>query len=112
MSTEARVEVGLTNFVPEEASMPRGRRPKAAAAPKKFERQEALKERIIALPAELRNLGSKYFQSPPGPIQPIAPGVVDEKIGAKIAHVEEPLAVYLQRTSVKENVSQRPPFDF
>jgi hypothetical protein len=111
MSTDARVEIGFTNFVPEGISMPRGRRPKVAAAPKKFERQEALKERIIALPAELRSLGSKYFQTPPAPITPIAPGVVDEKIGAKIAHVEEPLAVYLQRTSVKENVSQRPPFD-
>ena len=30
---------------------------------------------------------------------------------ARIAHVEEPLAVYLQRTSIKDNLSQRPPFD-
>jgi hypothetical protein len=111
MSTEVRAEAAFTNFAPEGISMPRGRRPKAAAAPKKFERTEALKERIIALPAELRSLGSKYFQAHPAPIQPIAPGVVDEKIGAKIAHVEEPLGIYLQRTSVKENVSQRPPFD-
>jgi hypothetical protein len=111
MSAKATLTIDSTEFVPEVISMPRGRRPKAPAAPKKYERQEALKARIVALPSELRSLGFKLFQGQPGPIHPIAPEVVDGKIGAKIAHVEEPLGIYLQRTSVKENVSQRPPFD-
>jgi hypothetical protein len=91
--------------------MPRGRRPKALAAPKKFERQEALKNRIVGLSAELRQEGFSDLLSELQPIKPVAPEVVDQKHQASIGHVEEPLAAYLQRTSVRDNLSQRPPFD-
>jgi hypothetical protein len=91
--------------------MPRGRRPKATPVPKKFERQEALKNRIVALSEELSGAGFADLLTPLMPIQPVAREVVDEKTEARIGHVEETLAVYLQRTSIKDNLSQRPPFD-
>jgi hypothetical protein len=94
-----------------ETKMPRGRRPKATPPPKKFERQEALKNRIVGLSEELASLSFADLLTPLVPIVPVAPEVVDEKHQARIAHVEETLAVYLQRTSIKDNLSQRPPFD-
>jgi hypothetical protein len=94
-----------------ETKMPRGRRPKAVPAPKKFERQEALKNRIVGLSEELVSLEFTDMLTPLVPIKPVAPEVIDEKTNARIAHVEEPLAAYLQRTSIKDNLSQRPPFD-
>ncbi len=94
-----------------EKKMPRGRRQKAAPAPKKFERQEALKNRIVSLSEELGRAGFSDLLTPLTPIKPVAPEVVDQKTTASIGHVEETLAVYLQRTSVKDNLSQRPPFD-
>jgi hypothetical protein len=94
-----------------ETKMPRGRRQKAVPAPKKFERQEALKNRIVALSEELGRAGFSDLLTPLTPIKPVAPEVVDQKTTASIGHVEETLAVYLQRTSVKDNLSQRPPFD-
>ena len=95
----------------ETTKMPRGRRPKAAPPPKKFERQEALKNRIVGLSEELAETGFNDLLTPLVPIKPVAPEVVDEKTTARIGHVEETLAVYLQRTSIKDNLSQRPPFD-
>jgi hypothetical protein len=95
----------------EKTKMPRGRRPKATPAPKKFERQEALKNRIVALSEELAGAGFADLLTPLVPIQPVAAEVIDEKTSARIGHVEETLAVYLQRTSIKDNLSQRPPFD-
>jgi hypothetical protein len=95
----------------ENKKMPRGRRPKATPAPKKVERQEALKDRIVGLSEELAGSGFGDLLTQLVPIKPVAPDVVDEKTSAQIGHVEEPLAVYLQRTSVKDNLSQRPPFD-
>lgn len=94
-----------------EKRMPRGRRQKAVPAPKKFERQEALKNRIVGLSEELGEAGFTDLVTPLKGIKPVAPEVVDEKTTASIGHVEEPLALYLQRTSVKDNLSQRPPFD-
>jgi hypothetical protein len=94
-----------------EKKMPRGRRPKATPPPKKFERQEALKNRIVALSEELAANGFNDLLTPLVPIKPVAPEVVDEKTTARIGHAEESLAVYLQRTSIKDNLSQRPPFD-
>lgn len=94
-----------------ETKMPRGRRQKPVPAPKKFERQEALKNRIVALSEELGRAGFSDLLTPLVPIKPVAPEVVDQKTTASIGHVEESLAVYLQRTSVKDNLSQRPPFD-
>ena len=95
----------------ENRKMPRGRRPKATPAPKKVERQEALKNRIVGLSEELAGSGFADLLTQLVPIKPVAPDVVDEKTSARIGHVEEPLAVYLQRTSIKDNLSQRPPFD-
>ena len=101
----------LTLVTEKETRMPRGRRQKAAPAPKKFERQEALKNRIVGLSEELGTLNFTDLLTPLVPIKPVAPEVVDQKTSASIGHVEETLAVYLQRTSVKDNLSQRPPFD-
>lgn len=108
---ESPVETTTPASDGKEKKMPRGRRPKATPPPKKFERQEALKRRIIGLADELKT-GSlaDLFETLP-PIRPIAPEVIDGKTGAKIGHVEEPLATYVQRTSIKDNLSQRPPFD-
>ena len=91
--------------------MARGRRPKATPPPKKFERQDALKNRIVGLAEELTTNGFSDLLTALAPIQAVAPEVTDQKTTARIAHVEEPLAVYLQRTSIKDNLSQRPPFD-
>ncbi len=96
---------------PKELKMPRGRRQKTIPAPKKFERQEALKNRILGLSEELAPAGFSDLLTPLSPIKPVAPEVVDQKTTASIGHVEETLAVYLQRTSIKDNLSQRPPFD-
>lgn len=101
----------LNEVTQKETKMPRGRRQKAAPAPKKFERQEALKNRIVGLSEELGILGFSDLLTPLVPIKPVAPEVVDQKTTASIGHVEETLAVYLQRTSIKDNLSQRPPFD-
>ena len=91
--------------------MPRGRRPKTVPPPKKFERQEALKSRILGLADELKSIGFADALPPLTPIQTIAAEVTDKKTGAQIGHVEETLGTYLQRTSINENLSQRPPFD-
>ncbi len=60
---------------------------------------------------ELAANGFNDLLTPLVPIKPVAPEVVDEKTTARIGHAEETLAVYLQRTSIKDNLSQRPPFD-
>lgn len=91
--------------------MPRGRRPKAVPAPKKVERQEALKNRIVGLAEELSGAGFADLLTELIPIKPVAQEVIDQKTSARIGHVEETLAVYLQRTSIKDNLSQRPPYD-
>src|SRR5664279_2915314 len=101
----------LSSAHEKEKRMPRGRRQKAPPAPKKFERQEALKNRIVGLSEELRIAGFADLLTELVPIKPVAPEVVDQKTTANIGHVEETLAVYLQRTSIKDNLSQRPPFD-
>lgn len=101
----------LTEVTLKETRMPRGRRQKAPPAPKKFERQEALKNRIVALSEELHRAGFADLLTELAPIKPVAPEVVDQKTSASIGHVEETLATYLQRTSIKDNLSQRPPFD-
>ena len=53
-ATEAYLTAkAIANRSDKETKMPRGRRPKATPAPKKFERQEALKNRIVGLSEEL-----------------------------------------------------------
>lgn len=112
LSVTSGVEKEGAQFFREETKkMPRGRRPKTVPPPKKFERQEALKIRIMGLADELKSGGFADVLPPLAPIQPIAPEVTDGKTGAKIGHVQEALATYLQRTSINENLSQRPPFD-
>src|SRR5580704_7404249 len=98
MLTEVEIlaENIFSNVPPEERKMPKGRRPKAPAPPKKFERQEALKNRILNLADELRDQNFSVMLAPLQPIAPVAKEVVDGKYGAIIGHVEEPLAVYLQ----------------
>jgi hypothetical protein len=96
---------------PKETKMPRGRRLKPVPAPKRFERQEALKNRIVVLAEELGRVGFSDLLTQLTPIKPVAPEVTDQKTKASIGHVEETLVVYLQRTSVRDNLSQRPPFD-
>src|ERR1039458_8601445 len=62
-----------------ETKMPRGRRQKAVPAPKKFERQEALKNRIVALSEELGRAGFSDLLTALTPIKPVAPEVLDQK---------------------------------
>ena len=66
-----------------EKKMPRGRRPKAVPPPKKFERQEALKNRIVGLSEELAENGFNDVLTPLTPIKPVAPEVVDCRFAAQ-----------------------------
>lgn len=91
--------------------MPRGRRPKAIKAPNRFERCENIRQRILSLTSDLVENGFGAVLTPPTPVKPISNPVQDPKTGGWIAHVEEPLGTYIQRVSVADNFSQRPPFD-
>jgi hypothetical protein len=90
--------------------MPRGRKPKAKP-PTKGERTARLMERILQLPTELVSAGLGNELLPPDPILLIHRPLKDPKTGGWVGHVEEPLGSYIQRVSIKNNVSQRPPFD-
>jgi hypothetical protein len=92
-------------------TMPRGRRPKLAKAPNRLERSENLRQQILSLVTDLVDDGYGALLPPPDPIMSIAPPVQDPKTGGWIGHVEEPLGKYIQRVSVVDNFSQRPPFD-
>ena len=91
----------------------RSRKSQKAQSPGRMsskDRFDKLHERVVNLRDEL--ITNQGIALPvPGPITPIADAVTDSKTGALIAHVEEPLGVYLQRVSVRENVVQRPPFN-
>lgn len=89
----------------------RGRKPKVTKAPTKLERAERLREQISQLTEELLNDGFGNFLQPPPAPHPIAPPIPDPKTNGWIAHIEEPLGIYIQRVNVNENFSQRPPFD-
>jgi hypothetical protein len=89
----------------------RGRRPKAAAGPTTYERQDALQKRILGLRDELETDGYGSLLRIPGPVEPIAKEINDPKTGGFIAHVEEPLGAYIQRVSITGNFAQRQPFD-
>ena len=91
--------------------MPRGRKIKIKP-PTRLERTEKLRDRIAQLSDELIQNGFGEVLSPPGPIKMTeAQADQDPKTGGFIAKVKEPLAIYLQRVSVVDNFSQRPPFD-
>lgn len=91
--------------------MPRGRRPKVVKAPNRVERCENIRQRILSLTNDLVEDGFGAVLIPKTPVKPISNPVQDPKTGGWIAHVEEPLGTYIQRVSVADNFSQRPPFD-
>jgi hypothetical protein len=84
---------------------------KAGTPLTRAERLEKLKARIIGLTDELISGGLGGILKPPGPIQLAEPPDLDPKTEGHIGKVKEPLAAYLQRVSVQDNFSQRPPFD-
>ena len=91
--------------------MPRGRRPKTVKAPNRLERCENIRQRILTLAADLVADGFGSLLPPPLPVGAISQPIHDPKTDGWIAHVEEALGTYIQRVSVAENFSQRPPFD-
>src|SRR6267142_5043701 len=91
--------------------MPRGRKIKSGKPPTRLERLERLQARIVALTEELINGGFGSLLKPPGAIQLSEAPDSDPKTKGFIGKVKEPLSSYLQRVSVKDNFSQRPPFD-
>jgi len=91
--------------------VPRGRRPKATKAPNRLERCENIRQRILSLATDLVEAGFGSVLVPQKPVKTISNPVQDPKTGGWIAHVEEPLGTYIQRVSVADNFSQRPPFD-
>jgi hypothetical protein len=88
-----------------------GRRPKVTPPPNRFDRQKLLKEKMATLDADLQAAGLGDLLGDLTPIIPIAKPVDDRKTSAKISHVEEPLSVYVRRTTLTGNKSQRAPFD-
>jgi len=91
--------------------MPRGRRPRVVKALNRLERCENVRQRILTLATDLVDAGFGAVLPPPAPVKTISEPVQDPKTGGWIAHVEEPLGTYIQRVSVADNFSQRPPFD-
>ena len=95
----------------EEKSMVRGRRPKSVLLPTQRERSTAVRTRLVNLPGDLASGEFDASLPTPGVVKLIAPPVKDSKTGGWIGHVEESMGVFLQRVSVEDNFSQRPPFD-
>ena len=101
-----------TSLVEGEKKMTRGRPAKSALKPPtRVERQEKLRNRILGLKDELETAGFGGLLTPPTAIKAIADPVFDQKTKGLIAHVEEPLGIYIQRVSVQDNFAQRQPFD-
>lgn len=100
----------VTSSVLEDKTMVRGRRPKVVRATKS-ERFESIREEIINLPSRLIDDGFGALLAPPAAIQTLTEPIRDPKTDGWIGHVEEPLGSYLQRVSIKDNFSQRPPYD-
>jgi hypothetical protein len=96
-----------------EGAMPmvRGRRKAVTKVPSRLERSESVRKQILSLADDLMNDGYAGLLPPPDPIKTIAPPVHDPKTDGWIGHVREPLGTYIQRVSVVDNFSQRPPFD-
>jgi len=90
---------------------PSRRTAKAAKRPRKSERAERLRARLIGLTEELKALGFRRLLTPPGAIKLAEPLDEDPKTNGWIGKVKEPLGAYIQRVSVADNFSQRPPFD-
>src|SRR5208337_173855 len=94
-----------------ETEMARGRRAKVAKPPTRHERTQGLRERIVGLRNELGERGFGALLKDPGPIKLVEEADLDPKTGGSIGKVKEPLGTYIQRVSVEDNYSQRPPFD-
>jgi len=93
-------------------AMPRGRRPKIVSkAPSRLERSESVRKQVLSLADDLMDDGYGALLPPPDPIKTVAKPVHDPKTDGWIGHVQEPLGTYIQRVSVVDNFSQRPPFD-
>ncbi len=82
-----------------------------AKKPTKLERARKLHVAVTSLVQELKNSEFSAALSRPGPVTIIGPEIDDPKTDGKIGHAREPLAIYIQRLSVKDNFFQRPPFD-
>jgi hypothetical protein len=105
-------QLSLADETGEITIMARGRRPKAIIKPlNRLERSDNIRQQILTLAGDLINDGYGALLPPPDPIAVISRPVQDPKTGGWIAHVEEPLGTYIQRVSVIDNFSQRPPFD-
>lgn len=90
----------------------RGRsRSRQAKKPTKLERARKLHEAVTTLVQQLKRDEFAILQSRPGPVAIIGPEIDDPKTDGRIGHVREPLGIYIQRLSVKDNFFQRPPFD-
>jgi len=86
-------------------------KPRQAKKPTKLERARKLHDAVTALVQELKNGEFTSMLSRPGPVTIIGPEIDDPKTDGRIGHVSEPLGIYIQRLSVKDNFFQRPPFD-
>ncbi len=91
----------------------RGRKAKVAKPkpPTKLERVEKLRNRILDLKEDLKRRGFGQFLPPQSGLQITGKPENDPKTGGLIGSVVEPLGLYIQRVSVADNFSQRPPFD-
>jgi hypothetical protein len=111
---EAAAQANLVEVEPIGGGVPmvRGRRPKVAVkAVSRSDRSENVRKQLLSLSADLMDDGFAALLPPPQPIKTVSPPVHDPKTEGWIGHVEEPLGSYIQRVSVVDNFSQRPPFD-
>src|SRR5262245_52556763 len=101
------------NVVEKENGMPRGRRIKIAKpkAPTRLERMQKVRDRMVNLTQELVTDGYGGLLKPPAKPKLLAEPLPDPKTNGLVGHVEETLATYIQRVSVVDNFSQRPPFE-
>jgi hypothetical protein len=90
--------------------MPRGRRPKPKP-PTRVERVDLLRIRILHLRDALLEGGFGGAMPEPGAVKFTEKPDEDPLIEGKIGKVKESLGTYIQRVSIADNFSQRPPFD-
>jgi hypothetical protein len=86
-------------------------KPRQSKKPTKLERARKLHDAVTGLVQELKTAEFKSVLSRPGPVAIIGPEIEDPKTEGRIGHAREPLGIYVQRLSVKDNFFQRPPFD-
>jgi hypothetical protein len=105
--------VAVAPVAEKEVKMARGRRAKVVKPkpPTRLERMQKVRARMINLKDELVADGFGALLKPPGSVKVLAQPLMDPKTNGMIGHVQEPLAMYIQRVSVVDNFSQRPPFE-